>query len=283
MTNQMATTQTLDAEDWGALEDHITDGKFAPPVRPEGKGPHAKTQRFPCSGCNGTGVWRGRGKCFACGGKGYFLTSEQDRRNARQKAAERKVNKLAETRAAFDEQHPDVTPFLVGATWSPFAVEIHNKLNTYGALTERQLGSIRKMMAAYELGRAKRAAERESSKQMVDLAPIRAMFEAARASGHKAPVYRAAGLIISRASDHGKNPGALYIKTEGDEYLGKIIGTEYTGKPADALAAIAADPRGEAVRYGQRTGTCSCCGRTLTDGKSIDAGIGPICAAKWGL
>jgi hypothetical protein len=110
------------------------------------------------------------------------------------------------------------------------------------------------------------------------------MFETARNSGHKKPIYRAAGLVISRASDHGKNPGALYVKTaEGDEYLGKIIGTDYTGKPAPGLVAIAADPRGEAVRYGKRTGTCSCCGAELSNPKSIAAGIGPICATKWGL
>ena len=52
---------------------------------------------------------------------------------------------------------------------------------------------------------------------------------------------------------------------------------------APALAAIAADPRGEAVRHGQRTGRCSCCGRELTKHASIDLGLGPICAAKWGL
>jgi hypothetical protein len=49
------------------------------------------------------------------------------------------------------------------------------------------------------------------------------------------------------------------------------------------LQVIAADPRGEAIRFGQRTGTCSCCGRELTKHASIEAGIGPICAQKWGL
>jgi hypothetical protein len=38
-----------------------------------------------------------------------------------------------------------------------------------------------------------------------------------------------------------------------------------------------------AVRYGRQTGRCSCCGRELTNKASIDAGIGPICASKWGL
>lgn len=273
-----------DTEDWGALEDHISaDGSFAPPMRREGAGVHAKTQRFPCSGCFGSGVWRGRGTCFACGGKGYFLHSEQDRRNARQKAAVRKLNKLADTRAAFEQQNPGTAEFLAQATWSPFAQELSGKLAQYGSLTEPQLRAVQSMMAKVETRRAERVLVDRLARQTVDLAAIRAMFETARGNGYKKPVYRAAGLVITRAPDTGKNPGALYVKTETDEYLGKILGTEYTGRPAPALVAIAADPRGEAVRHGQRTGTCSCCGRELTNEGSIEAGIGPVCATKWGL
>jgi hypothetical protein len=94
---------------------------------------------------------------------------------------------------------------------------------------------------------AQRAAERQSGNAEIDLTPIRTMFETARGNGHKKPIYRAAGLIISRAPDHGRNPGALYVTDEADNYLGKILGTQYTGKPAPALTAIAADPRGEAI------------------------------------
>lgn len=273
-------------EDWGALEDHInSDGTFSPPPMRESHGVHAKTQKFPCQACFGSGNWRGRvgHKCFACKGDGYFMTSEQDRRNARVKRGASKIRKLAEALAAFNEQHPGIGDFLANAVWSPFAQDLSAKLNQYGYLTDGQVGAVRKMMAAMDAKIAERAAEREANKQTVDLAPIRAMFETANGNGYKKPVYRAAGLIITRAPDHGKNPGALYVKSEDDEYLGKILGTEYTGKPAAALVAIAADPRGEAVRYGQRTGTCSCCGRTLTDGKSIELGIGPICLSKWGL
>jgi hypothetical protein len=188
------------------------------------------------------------------------------------------------TRAAFDAEHPGVAEFLAKATWSTFAQELSAKLAQYGFLTEPQLRAVQSMIAKTATKQAERAVEREVNKQTVDLAPIRAMFETARGNGYKTPIYRAAGLVISRAPDTGKNPGALYVKTaEGDEYLGKILGTAYAGKPARALLAIAADPRGEAIRYGQRTGQCSCCGRELTAEASIEAGIGPICASKWGL
>jgi hypothetical protein len=38
-----------------------------------------------------------------------------------------------------------------------------------------------------------------------------------------------------------------------------------------------------ATAYGRRMGECCFCGLTLTDGRSIAVGYGPICAGKWGL
>lgn len=48
-------------------------------------------------------------------------------------------------------------------------------------------------------------------------------------------------------------------------------------------AALAAAPKEAAVRWGRKTGRCSCCGRELTDATSVAMGIGPICAEKWGF
>jgi hypothetical protein len=253
-------------------------------VKPTPRGPDAKTVRFPCSGCDGSGMWRGRGKCFACNGAGYFMTSERDRAKARQARHASKARRLDEARAAFDEQNPGFTEILTAqAAWSTFAADLLAKLAQYGSLSERQVAAIRNTAAKGEQRRQQRAAERSNGNATIDLAPIRAMFETARGNGYRRPVYRAAGLQITRAPDHGRNPGALYVVGEDDEYLGKIVGTSYTGKPAPALAAIAADPRGEAIKHGQRTGTCSCCGRLLTNEGSINLGIGPICASKFGL
>jgi hypothetical protein len=39
----------------------------------------------------------------------------------------------------------------------------------------------------------------------------------------------------------------------------------------------------QAKEYGRETGVCISCGAQLTDPASIEAGIGPICASKWGL
>lgn len=39
----------------------------------------------------------------------------------------------------------------------------------------------------------------------------------------------------------------------------------------------------QAKEYGRKTGVCISCGAELTDPVSIEAGIGPICATKWGM
>jgi hypothetical protein len=51
---------------------------------------------------------------------------------------------------------------------------------------------------------------------------------------------------------------------------------------AEAILTAAADPLAAAVAFGRETGSCSCCGRELTVKASIERGIGPICAEKFG-
>lgn len=255
------------------------------------KKPEAEAKKFECRKCGGTGTWaswnhRVTGPCHACKGKGFFLSSDQDRAKARQSAANRKERNIAELRASFDETNQGVSAFLVAASsWvnpSDFLGSMRNALDRFGFLTENQLAAVKRTMDKIAAKRAERA-ERVAAAVEVDLSPIRKMFETAVENGHKRPVYRAAGLVINRAPDHGKNPGALYVKNDEGEYLGKLLGTSYSGKPAPALTAIAADPKGEAVKWGRKTGQCSCCGRELTDPASVEAGIGPICAEKWGF
>lgn len=48
------------------------------------------------------------------------------------------------------------------------------------------------------------------------------------------------------------------------------------------LAAIAADPQGASLLYGQTIGECPECGRSLTNEVSRQRGIGPVCARKRG-
>jgi hypothetical protein len=64
--------------------------------------------------------------------------------------------------------------------------------------------------------------------------------------------------------------------TEKDTSVGEV-------SLIDDIQNASADPYGSAKLYGQHTGTCSCCGRELTNKLSIELGIGPICREKFGL
>ena len=94
--------------------------------------------------------------------------------------------------------------------------------------------------------------------------------------------------MITTAANHSKNPGHLYVKLDG-AYAGKITPE---GKllarglsPAEILRItdLLARPAEAAREYGLETGSCCMCNRTLTNPDSIAAGIGPICAERWGL
>ncbi len=181
----------------------------------------------------------------------------------------------------FAEEHPDMWKDLCAAR-NEFTASLHASLNRWGTLTQNQIN-------AWYRGQAARAATEAKSGE-ADLSRIREMFDAATSSGFKKPVYRAEGLKITLAPATGRNAGALYVvEIEDDAYQGKVEGVtfkavrEAKGDTLSRLQTIARNPMEAAVRYGRQTGRCSCCGRELTNQVSIDAGIGPICAQRFGL
>lgn len=93
--------------------------------------------------------------------------------------------------------------------------------------------------------------------------------------------------VFSRAPDTGRNAGAIYVKENG-EYLGKVTADQFyptfscDDTTRDRIITAAADPHTAAKAYGMRVGVCSCCNRELTNGISIELGIGPICREKFG-
>ena len=264
-----------------------TPGKYAP-------------RQFTCESCNGTGLWlhgrmnrHGNNKCNTCHGQGTMATSASDRRAKREKAATRKADLRT---AAKDDNlaHDGLFPALLSMSdWNSFAsslVQQHAEGRTW---TDKQVSAARSMVAKVEAKKAERAAAKKalvSAAPTVDLQPIRAMFDSVVAQGFKRPKYRAEGFIVSLAPAHGVNAGALYVKSTDDVYMGKLVGDKFHGTRDSqgsgvdqALQTIAADPLGAAVRYGNATGSCACCGRELTKYESIARGIGPVCAERWGL
>jgi len=282
------------------------DGDLSKPVSSR---PRPEPQTFPCMSCGGDGKWhptsryltrtnhRGDEHCFACGGRGYHAKPHaeamRDKEQARAKREQGRANAMERRRADFDKANPGLREWMVAQTWSSFLQDMLGKIDTPYGLSERQLAAVLSTKAKSDIRQAERQAQRNAERAArtveVSLATVETMFDKARASGLSKLAYRARGLVVSPAPAHGRNAGAIYVKTSGGEYLGKVAEgrffatREATDEHKAALLAIAADPAGEAVRYGRETGSCCCCGRELTDPVSIKAGIGPICAEKWGF
>jgi hypothetical protein len=259
---------------------------------------HKEETRYVCTVCGGSGKYQGarihqvKDHCFACRGKDYFSRSPE----ARMKSKARRENRKARERdlirddvVEFSQNQPEMFAQLEaarnGGTNSEFIASLAEQLWKKGHLSPAQIAAWHRGNDKLKAKIAERKAETEKFSVEVDLAPIRHMFETAAASGYKKPKYRAEGLVLSLAPSTGRNPGAIYVKDENDAYLGKIIETSFMpsreGKDSGSiLLEIAKDPLQAALRYGQRTGKCACCGRELTNHSSIDLGIGPVCKQK---
>lgn len=265
----------------------------------------SNTQKYPCPSCAGTGRYQGRrtqqqkSHCFSCRGLGYFKTDPKKlaakRDAARTAKAVKKQEALDEFRAQEPEMFAELREAYAVGHQNEFIQSLATQLFGRGWLSENQILAWKRGKAKLAQIQEKRAEESRNAAK-IDLTPIRKMFDAARANGYKKPTYRAEGLVINAAPAHGRNPGALYVKNEDKVYGGKLLDITFTpsrdGEATDftphgparaALMVIAEDPLGAAIKYGQQTGTCACCGRKLTNKESIDLGIGPICRDKWGF
>jgi hypothetical protein len=221
-----------------------------------------------------------RVRCFRCDGKGQISIRSMAAIKARATTERNRAEVLADWRKA----NADVVTFLnANADWSDFYRSLREQA-TERPLTDKQVASVRSGMAK----QAERAQARVASAPRVDVSAIERLFATARASGLKRPVFRAAGIEISQAPATGINAGALYVKA-GGTYQGKVANGAFLqvraalASTSAAVLAIAADPLGQATMHGKLTGSCSCCGRELTDPVSVANGIGPICARKWGI
>lgn len=271
-------------DDWDSFVNSLVETDVEIPRK------QSAEKRYPCGQCGGTGLYAGvrvhqeKKQCFACRGKGYFKTDPRKLEKARQQRAKKKQDAIEEAQE-LNKATPVYASVFAMATWNELAASLAEQHNSGKAWSEKQVIAIQSMLHRME----ERRAQREAEAKAVNLQSIIDMFNHAKESGYKRPVYRAEGLKISLASESGNNAGALYVKTEADEYIGKVadgrfFGTrEATEEHKAALALIAENPRDAAIRYGRKTGKCACCGRALSNKASIEIGVGPICLDKWNL
>ena len=158
-----------------------------------------------------------------------------------------------------------------------FRMSLRHSLAHWGSLTKGQIAAVERIV-------------NNKPDATVDFAPLFSTFAKAKESGLKRPIIRAGSLKVYPAPESGKNAGALYVKDVYGDYLGKVTadGDFFRARgvsDADVqhVADLAADPLGTAIKYARDTGHCACCGRELTDPKSVELGIGPDCKKNFGL
>ena len=158
----------------------------------------------------------------------------------------------------------------------------------------------------YKIAEDELAKKREESAPKVtkkavqaDVSNVLGALTQAKINGLKKPALRlltptdALSVTIKYMSS-GKNIGGCWV-TVGDDaqlmgkindqgdftpydnsHLGKSEASEFMSDLNDNLDA-------RVIEFGRNTGSCACCGRELTRTDSIERGIGPICAEKFGV
>lgn len=261
------------------------------PVRPAR--PSAPVHREKCPKCNGTGRYYGPSThghaCFKCMGKGYFefKTSPEQREQARAAVRHRKEVKLSRQITAFREANPEVVKWIdTNDGYIDFATSLSNALAKWGSLTANQVSAVHRFMAK-AVERTEERKQIEAAAPTVNVTLLEDSFAKARDNGVGRPRLTMGDLCIKPAGPNSKNPGALYVTSHG-AYLGKVHGGKFirsrdcTPEQETEVVAFVTDPKAAAIAYGQRTGVCCVCNRQLTANDSIDNGIGPICAGKFG-
>lgn len=262
----------------------------APPASYNGGLPEGKPFEQSCPKCRGSGVWRGgqsSGSCFKCKGTGKlsFKTAPEARAKAKASNAARKQSVAAAAIEDFKIGYPEIWDWMDGNAFG-FAVAMRDAVVKWGGLTEGQLDACRKCVE--KLAAAKVAkVERVANAPAVNVTALEEAFAKAAGSQKRAPKLYVNGMKIYPAKADSQNAGALYV-CGGPGYLGKVLGGKFfrsrecTTEMEAVVLAVLADPKGMAIKHGILTKECSVCGITLTDPDSIAAGIGPICATKFG-
>ena len=205
-----------------------------------------------------------------------FLSNDRAARAAAPVAPSRATAWIRDNAAAFE--------WLVNnCDHNTFAASLLDNLRVWGRLTDKQLVAV-----LNNVNRAAIAATKAETAPTVGVEPIEKAFDTARAAGVARPRLRLGEFTFSPAPAQGKNPGAIYVKHSDGTYLGKVTGSRLftvssvSGAVEQEIVAVAADPLNAAIAYGKRYGKCSVCARALTDEDSINRGIGPVCAERFG-
>lgn len=252
-----------------------------------------------CRACGGTGFWRGVRRCFKCKGKGTltFKTSPQKRADARVYAAKAKARTAEANWDDFVAAHPEVAAWMDRSTKFEFAVSLRNAVLKYGALTDPQLAAAYRCVEKFNAAVA-RNQERKANAPTVQTNKLVEAFAKANAKAARPgqvgiwmkPLAMKASNDVALTFSNGTNQwaGMIFVKNANRDKLGHIKDGKFVRKFActdaeeNAVVDCCNDPEKAAIAYGKAFGVCAICHRTLTNDGSIERGIGPICADKFG-
>jgi hypothetical protein len=170
-----------------------------------------------------------------------------------------------------------------------FACSLNAGLHRYGSLTERQVAAIHNCIRK-DAERTHAIRKIEASAPSCSVTALETAFAKAKDAGIKYPKLRFADFAFSPAGVRSRNPGAVYVKSRHDgTYYGKVHEGRFVRsyrecdeETEQAILKVCADPHTAAIAYGKQFGVCCCCGRELTDPKSVAKGIGPVCEKSYG-
>jgi len=251
-----------------------------------------------CKKCNGTGIWTSysgytRSTCFSCKGVGYheYKTARVVREKNRENAQKAKAKKVEIAMDTFAEKNPEAYAWLQAkAPTFEFASSMLESISKYGNLTDKQMASVNKCVESDKARQqqfAKQRTEALNNAKEVTVEAIEVAFNNAKENGIKYPKLNLDTFTFKPASETSKNFGSIYVTEEGN-YLGKVFKGKFlkvrecNEDQETRIVEACIDPKASAIAYGKKYGSCSTCGRELTNGKSIELGIGPICADKYG-
>lgn len=166
-----------------------------------------------------------------------------------------------------------------------FAKSLLAQLARKGELSPAQIGAIQRNVEKQAL---KPAAAAVASVAVSDVSHITKAFDTARSNKILTPKMYLGDFLFKAAPIHGRNPDSIYV-TKNKEYLGRITANKFVATAAcdtettAQILAVCSDPKQAAHAFGQKTGTCSCCGRALIAAESVELSIGPICRSKYGF
>lgn len=220
--------------------------------------------------------------------KSRFDKAQRERRKII--AATKREQQIAAGIELFKSSEPEVYEWMRNGRGG-FADAMMRALNQWGSLTPNQLDASKRSIESAKEWAAKAQTAREQRQAdapVVDLSPIEASFAKAKAKGLRRPSITLAGFKLRPAGAQSANAGAIYITRKSDDtYLGKVMGGKlFKSRECDddmraAIVKTCQDPLSAAIAYGKQYGICCVCSRELTDPKSIERGIGPICEAGY--